>query len=78
MSGYRAFATMDKGELREISRRGGVASGAARRKKRAAIEHERIYNAALKEQEQRNREQHLANVRFLRDMVKLMLDTELR
>ena len=78
MSGYCAFATMDKDELREICRRGGVASGAARRKKRATIERERITNAALKEQEKRNREQHLANVRFLRDMVKLMLDTEPR
>ncbi len=72
------FGDYPADELRAISRRGGVASGAARRKKRAAIEHERVTNAALKEQEKRNREQHLANVRFLRDMVKLMLDTELR
>lgn len=77
MSGYCAFATMDKEELRALSRRAGVASGAARRAKRAAIEHERVTNAAMMAQEKRNQEQHQANIRFLRDMTKLILDMEL-
>lgn len=37
-SGYRAFAEMDRAELQAISRRGGVASGKARREKRRRIE----------------------------------------
>ena len=59
-------------------RRAGVASGAARRAKRAAIEHERVTNAAMMVQEKRNQEQHQSNIRFLRDMTKLILDMELR
>ena len=38
MSGYCAFATMNKDELRELSSRGGVASGKARRERRRMIE----------------------------------------
>lgn len=38
MSGYCAFASMDKAELQEISRRGGVASGKSRRERRRMIE----------------------------------------
>ena len=41
-------------ELQIISRRAGIASGEARRKKRAAIEHERIKNIALREQRREN------------------------
>lgn len=49
MSGYCAFKTMGKDELQAISRRAGIASGEARRKKRAAIEREKIENAAIME-----------------------------
>ncbi len=41
-------------ELREVSRKAGIASGAARRKKRAAIEREKIENAAIREQAREN------------------------
>ena len=55
-------------ELRALSQRAGVASGAARREKRAAIEHERITNAAMKAQEARNQEQHKENMKTIREM----------
>ncbi len=35
--------------MREISRRAGVASGKARQKKRARIEHEKIHDIAMRE-----------------------------
>lgn len=41
-------------DLREVSRKAGIASGAARRKKRAAIEREKIENAAIREQAREN------------------------
>lgn len=37
MSGYCAFATMSKDELREISSRGGKASAASRRERRRQL-----------------------------------------
>lgn len=40
------FSMMDKDRLREISRRGGVASGAARRQKRDRINEAKINRAA--------------------------------
>ena len=46
MSGYCAFASMDKAELRELSRKGGIASGAARR------EHRRQLNERLMKNEE--------------------------
>ena len=41
-------------KLREISRKAGIASGKARRKKRATIEREKIKNAAIREQHREN------------------------
>ena len=41
-------------ELREISRRAGIASGKARRRKRAKIEREKIRNKAIQEQHREN------------------------
>ena len=41
-------------ELREISRLAGIASGKARRKKRAKIEREKIRNKAIQEQHREN------------------------
>ena len=46
MSGYCAFATMEKAELHVISRRAGIASGEARREKRRRIEEEKIRSRA--------------------------------
>ena len=46
MSGYCAFATMNKDELREISSRGGKASAASRR------EHRRQLNERLMKNEE--------------------------
>ena len=46
MSGYAAFATMDKAELQAISRRGGIASGKARREQRKTIEEKKIEKMA--------------------------------
>ena len=42
MSGYCAFRTMDKAELQAISRRGGVASGKARREQRRRVEEKKL------------------------------------
>ena len=42
MSGYCAFRTMDKAELQAISRRGGIASGKARREQRRKIDEKKI------------------------------------
>ncbi len=52
--------------LRAVSRRGGIASGEARRAKRAAIEREKIENAAL-------REQQAENIRTIRKTARLLL-----
>ena len=46
MSGYCAFRTMDKAELQAISRRGGIASGKARREQRKTIEEKKIEKLA--------------------------------
>ena len=42
MSGYCAFRTMDKAELQAISRRGGIASGKARREQRRRVEEKKL------------------------------------
>lgn len=42
MSGYAAFRTMDKAELQAISRRGGIASGKARREQRRRVEEKKL------------------------------------
>ena len=42
MSGHCAFRTMEKDELQAISRRGGIASGKARREQRRKIEEKKI------------------------------------
>ena len=59
-------------DLRTLSKRAGVASGEARREKAAAIERERITNAAMKKQEAINRRQHRENVRTIREMTSLL------
>ena len=46
MSGYCAFRTMEKAELKAISRRGGIASGKARREQRRMIEERKVEKLA--------------------------------
>ena len=48
------FQDYSPDELRAVSRKGGINSGKARRKKRAAIEREKIKNAAIREQHREN------------------------
>ena len=48
------FSEYDPMDLQIISQRAGIASGEARRKKRAAIEREKIENVALLEQRREN------------------------
>lgn len=62
-------------ELRALSQREGVASGAARREKREAIEHERLTNAAMKAQEDRNQKQHRENMKTIREMCAIFHET---
>ncbi len=61
-------------DLRALSQRAGVASGVARREKAAAIERERITNAAMKKQEARNRKQHRDNMKTIREMSALLVE----
>lgn len=72
MSGYCAFASMDKQELQELSRKGGIASGNARREKRAAIEHEKVTNAALREMDAAMKRQDMENFRTISRTLKLL------
>lgn len=61
----KRFSAYSPDELREISRRGGVASGAARRAKRQAINAERVHNTALAEQRRENIAMLRANAALL-------------
>ena len=67
---FRDYAPAD---LRALSQRAGVASGAARREKREAIEREKIMNAALSEQRKENHRQHHENVRMIRQAARMLL-----
>ncbi len=60
------FRDYDAEALRAVSCRAGVASGAARRRKRAAIEREKIENTAL-------REQRAENIRTICETTRLLL-----
>lgn len=59
-------------ELRALSQRAGVASGAARREKRDAIVHEQIMNAAMNAQEERNQKQHRENLKTICEMCAIL------
>ena len=48
LDNLKPFNTIPPEEHRALSVRDGIASGAARRRKRAAIEQEKIRNAALR------------------------------
>lgn len=74
MNGY---ATMDKDELREISRRAGIASGEARRKKRAAIEREKVENIAIREIREEANKQYRENLRVLRMAINIAKEAQL-
>ena len=76
MSGYAAFASMAKEELQEISRRGGIASGDARRKRREAIEREKVTNTALREMTAERNRQHKENIRTIRRTTKLLKEIQ--
>ena len=60
------FRDYDAEALRAVSRRTGIASGVARRAKRATIEREKIENVALREQQEEN-------IRTIRETTKLLL-----
>ena len=68
----RSFDTYSPEVLREISRKGGIASGEIRRKKRAAIEREKITNSALKEMRTEVQRQYVDNLRILRQSVAML------
>ena len=72
MSGYCAFATMSKLELQETSRRGGIASGEARRRKRAAIEREKVQSIALRETRAEADRQHTKSIRILAEAMRFL------
>lgn len=59
-------------DLRALSKRAGVASGKVRREKAAAVERERITNAAMKKQEAMNRRQHRENMKTIREMMSIL------
>ena len=66
------FRDYDPETLRALSRRAGIASGVARRQKRDIIERERITNAAMKQQDERNKSQHRENMKTIREMSALV------
>lgn len=76
MSGYCAFASMDKQELQELSRRGGTASGIARREKRAAIEREKVTNTALREMKAEMKRQDKENLRIISRTLKMLKEIQ--
>ncbi len=63
-------------QLRTLSQRAGVASGAARREKRAAIEREKVMNAALREQREENRRQQHENARTIRQAARMLYQSK--
>lgn len=60
----------------QVSRKGGVSSGAARRAKRAAIEREKLENAALREMLLENDRQHRENMRIIREAKRLLANIQ--
>ncbi len=76
MSGYCAFASMDKQELQELSHRGGTASGIARREKRAAIEREKVTNTALREMKAEMKRQDKENLRIISRTLRMLKEIQ--
>ena len=66
------------GELQAVSRKGGVASGKARREKRASIEQEKVENMALREMHEEHERQKRDNLRMIRECSKLLRDVKRR
>ena len=64
------------GELQAVSRKGGVASGKARREKRASIEQEKVENMALREMHIEHERQKRDNLRMIRGCLKLLRDAK--
>ncbi len=69
-----SFDTWEREALVQVSRKGGIASGAARRAKRSAIEREKVENIALREMLLENDRQHRENVRLIREAKRLLAD----
>ena len=67
----KSFDTYTPEELREISRKGGIASGNVRRKRREAIEREKIESTAMKEMRAKTERENLANIKLLRQIILL-------
>ena len=66
------------GELQAVSRKGGVASGKARREKRASIEQEKVENLALREMHAEHERQKRDNLRMIRECLRLLRDAKHR
>lgn len=71
-----SFDTWERDALVQISRKGGIASGASRRAKRAAIEREKLENAALREMLLENDRQHRENLRVIREAKRLLANIQ--
>ena len=71
-----SFDTWERDTLVMVSRKGGIASGAAQRAKRSAIEREKVENAALREMLLENDRQHRENVRLIREAKRLLADIQ--
>lgn len=69
MRNSKSFDKRSPGELAEISRRAGIASGAARRRKRELIEQEKIHDAAM-------REMRRENISTITSSVKVLLNAQ--
>ena len=68
-----SFDEWERDAHAQVSRKGGIASGAARRAKRAAIEREKLENIALREMRLENDRQHRENIRTIRNAKRLLV-----
>ena len=72
----RSFDTYSSTALREISRKGGIASGRARRRKRELIEKKKIEDAALRERSVQLDYQYRESLKILCKSIKLLQEAQ--
>ena len=70
------FDEYSSAELQMLSRKGGVASGKARRAKRIAIEREKVENIALSEMHAENERQRRENLRMIHEGTRLLIEVK--
>lgn len=72
----RSFDTYSPEALREVSRKAGIKSGESRRRKRAAVEREKIKDMALREMQDHVQRENRANIRILRQSIRVLSEAK--